>query len=253
MARTHGHGNPNWTRDETILALALYFASGKAIPSRSDSRVHGLSELLRSLPYHSNSAKNESFRNPDGVAFKLQNIHNVATGKGLGNVSEMDRQIWTEFGLHPDKVDLLAGLIRAGVTFAETMPETVDADNENNDEFYEGRLLTVIHKRRERDPNVRKKLLISRKKAGKLVCDLCSQSALSDDPAFEDASFEAHHVLPISMAMERITRIADLALLCANCHRLIHRAISIKKRWLSITECKSLLISPDSHEGSVST
>jgi len=25
MAVTHGHGNPKWTRDETILALDLYF------------------------------------------------------------------------------------------------------------------------------------------------------------------------------------------------------------------------------------
>jgi hypothetical protein len=48
------------------------------------------------------------------------------------------------------------------------------------------------------------------------------------------ASVAAHHTVPISEAGKRVTRIRDLALLCANCHGLIHRAIARKKRWLSI-------------------
>jgi|SRR5579872_1941347 len=239
MARTHGHGNPNWTRDETILALALYFGSNKAIPSRTDPRVRELSELLRSLPYHASASKKESFRNPDGVAFKLQNLHNVATGKGLGNVSEMDRQIWFEFSSRQHEVRSLATLIKAGVKFASAEIEPVDSYED--DEFFEGRLLTEIHKRRERNPNVRKRLLVSRRKSGNLACDLCSGQSITRDPTFEDASFEAHHTLPLSMATARMTRLADLSLLCANCHRLVHRAISSKKRWLSIDECRDLL------------
>ena len=31
------------------------------------------------------------------------------------------------------------------------------------------------------------------------------------------------------------------ALLCANCHRLVHRAISREKRWLTLEECKATL------------
>jgi 5-methylcytosine-specific restriction protein A len=220
------------------LALALYFESSKSLPSRTDPRVRKLSELLRSLPYHASASKEESFRNSDGVAFKLQNLHNVATGKGLGNVSEMDRQIWSEFGSRPDETRLLAELIRAGVKFASTMPEAVESHED--DEFFEGRLLTEVHKRRERNPNVRKRLLASRQRLGRLACDLCRGHSMSDDPTFEDASFEAHHTMPISMVMARMTRLADLSLLCANCHRLVHRAISSKKRWLSIDECREL-------------
>ncbi|MBB5060889.1 hypothetical protein HDF16_005625 [Granulicella aggregans] len=73
MARTHGHGNPDWTRDETILALALYLETGEAVPSKKDPRVQRLSSTLRALPYHAEAARRETFRNPDGVAFKLQN------------------------------------------------------------------------------------------------------------------------------------------------------------------------------------
>lgn len=240
MARTHGHGNPDWTRDETILALDLYFESGNALASRFDPRVQKLSDLLRGLPYHASaSKKKESFRNSDGVAFKLQNLHNVATGKGLANVSKMDRQIWAEFGSRPSDTRMIAQLIRDGIKFASTLPESVTSPEE--DEFSEGRLLTEIHKRRERNPSLRKRLLSSRRKSGVLACDLCRHGLFCDDPRFEDASFEVHHTLPISMTMERLTRLGDLALLCANCHRLIHRAISIRKSWISIDECRQLL------------
>lgn len=88
MARTQGHGNPKWTRDETVLALDLYFDLNGKVPSGADKRVQTLSELLRRFPYHAEASRQESFRNPDGVAFKLQNLRQVATGKGLGNVSE---------------------------------------------------------------------------------------------------------------------------------------------------------------------
>ena len=98
MARTHGHGNPDWTRDETILALALYLETGEAVPSKKDPRVQRLSSTLRALPYHAEAARRETFRNPDGVAFKLQKLRSVATGKGLGNTSTMDREIWRSLG-----------------------------------------------------------------------------------------------------------------------------------------------------------
>jgi 5-methylcytosine-specific restriction enzyme A len=67
MARTQGHGNPDWTRDETMLALSLYFECGETVPSKTDPRVQELSGLLRRLPYHADAAKKSTFRNPDGV------------------------------------------------------------------------------------------------------------------------------------------------------------------------------------------
>jgi len=239
MARTQGHGNPKWTRDETILALDLYFECHNNIPSRGDMRVQKLSDLLRRLPYHGIQSRKESFRNPDGVAFKLQNLRNVDTGKGLGNVSEMDRGVWAEFGSHPVKAKQLAALIRTGVELVEATQEALDIIDD--EEFFEGRVLTELHKKRERDPNVRKRILASRRRAGALTCDMCKAQSPSGDPALEDATFEAHHLMPISMAIERKTRLVDIALLCANCHRLLHRAISTRKRWLDISEGREIV------------
>lgn len=233
MARTHGHGNPNWTRDETILALDLYFDLNGKIPSGSDERVQALSDVLRRFPYHAEASRKESFRNPDGVAFKLQNLRQIATGKGLGNVSETDRAVWLEFGTSPDATKSQANLIRAGVV-ASAASKPVQDDVE----FFEGRVVTELHTRREREPKLRQQLLSSRHASGKLFCDMCGAPPLPSNPALQEAYFEAHHIVPLSITGARKTRKSDLALLCANCHRLLHRAIALEKRWLTVEEGK---------------
>ena len=130
MAVTHGHGNPDWTRDEVVLALDLYFGCNGSIPSKSDARVVALSKLLRVFPYHANAARRESFRNPDGVVFKLQNLRQVATGKGLGNVSRTDREVWGELGNNQRRVRELATLIRVGIEIAGNAELGLPAPNE---------------------------------------------------------------------------------------------------------------------------
>lgn len=238
MAVTHGHGNPAWTRDETILALDLYFDCEGQIPSSSDDRVKELSELLRAFPHHSHAARKESFRNPDGVAFKLQNIRSVATGKGLKNVSKMDRAVWDELGNDPKETKRLASLIRSGIKIVEEDQE----DSGSADEvFSEGRVVTESHVRRERNSKIRKKLLEQRKKGPGLSCDICNYSPNDVPEELMDALFEAHHVVPLSAAPERKTKLKDMALLCANCHRLIHRAIAVSGEWITPDEAKQLI------------
>ncbi|WP_420719722.1 HNH endonuclease [Streptomyces sp. NRRL WC-3618] len=34
---------------------------------------------------------------------------------------------------------------------------------------------------------------------------------------------ECHHVIPLHVAGEGTTKLSDLALICSNCHRMIHR------------------------------
>lgn len=238
MAVTHGHGNPKWTRDETILALSLYLECGDSIPSASDARVIETSEFLRALPYHDQAARKPSFRNPDGVSFKLQNLRQVDTGKGLGNVSQMDHRVWTELGDRPEEVKRLAELIKAGIEISASEKDDPDEDLE----FAEGRTVTEAHKRRERNPNLRKKVLEKRRKIGPLRCDICG--CVEPNHPLGESMFEAHHVLPLASGDERKTKLNDLALLCANCHRMLHRAISAEKRWIGIEEARTILPEP---------
>ncbi len=237
MAVTQGHGNPNWTREETLLALDLYLSLKGAIPSPRASEVKTLSDLLRSLPYHAEAAKQPSFRNPDGVGFKLMNIRQVATGRGLGNVSSMDRQIWAEFGHRPEEARRIAAAIKSGITTAgsEQLPDV-------EQELSEGRLLTALHVRRERNPKVRRMLLDDRRQKG-FRCEICGLARSDLEESLQEAMFEAHHLVPLAEAGERKTKLADLALLCACCHRLIHRVMVAKARWISLSEARAVITS----------
>ncbi|MDR6901501.1 HNH endonuclease [Rhizobium miluonense] len=165
------------------------------------------------------------------------NIRQVATGKGLGNVSTMDRRIWAEFGERPDEVRRIAAAIKAGVATAgsEELPEV-------DQELPEGRLLTALHIRRERNSKVRKLLLDDRRRLG-LRCEVCDLSRPDLDISMQEAMFEAHHLIPLAEAGQRKTRLADLALLCACCHRLLHRAMMIQSRWVSIADARAIVIS----------
>lgn len=235
MAVTKGHGNPNWTRDETLLALNLFQQRNGHVPSIKSKEINDLSQLLRSLPYHAEAAKQPTFRNPDGVGFKLMNIRQVATGRGLGNVSKMDRQLWAEFGNHPERVHDIANAIKAGIILAsqEALPEV-------EQELPEGRILTALHIRRERNPKVRKMLLEARRPGG-IRCEVCDLSRPNLEMSMQEAMFEAHHLIPLAEAGERKTKLPDLALLCACCHRLIHRAMVLRSSWVSVAEARAMV------------
>lgn len=233
MAVTKGHGNPNWSRDEVILALDLYFRCEGKIPSKKDPRVVELSKILNSLPLHVAARKNQAFRNPDGVAFKLQNLRQVATGKGLGNTSSVDEAVWADYGNSPQAVAELAKSIKDGI--GQELPQP-----EEDEVFAEGRILTAQHLRRERSPKLRKKLLESLTKSDRLYCEGCGAPPKAKTEALRHAAYEVHHKRPLAMEEgKQQTRLADVALLCANCHRLIHRMMHVNRRWVGIDELKS--------------
>lgn len=241
MAVTQGHGNPDWSRDETILALDLYLKSANQVPGPADPRVIELSKKLRALPIHVGATKRDSFRNPAGVAFKLQNLRQVATGNGLANVSSIDRKVWHDFGGKPDVVNDLATRICMGAAGDNITAEEVsyiDAD----EEFVEGKVITAMHRARERNPKVRAKLIQARIASGQLSCDACDEGPKSHDHALAAAGYETHHKIPLATTVARSTKLADVALLCATCHRLIHRAMHHHRQWLSVPAFRQLLI-----------
>jgi 5-methylcytosine-specific restriction protein A len=51
------------------------------------------------------------------------------------------------------------------------------------------------------------------------------------------AVIEAHHILPLAQAGATTTRLADLALVCSNCHRMLHRAAP----WISPAQLQERL------------
>lgn len=241
MAVTQGHGNPDWVRDEILLALDLYLRCDGNLPGPTDSRVVALSNEIRQLPLHAGAAKRESFRNAAGVHFKLQNLRQVATGHGLEHSSRADRDVWQSFGRRPDLVRTLVDEIRRQVTTAEVSRSQV-ASIDDDEVFGEGRVLTALHRSRERSPKVRARLIHMRRASGQLFCEACGEGPKVEVVReLEDAGFEVHHIVPLSTVGQRGTRLRDLALLCATCHRLIHRAMHVRGSWITVQEFQGLV------------
>ncbi len=241
MAKTAGRGNPPWTRDETILALDLFFDAGMVALSDSDARVIALSQTLRALPGNEQPSENPSFRNPAGVSFKLSNLQSVATGRGFANTSAMDATVWKQFNSRRVKVKEIAGLI---LRYAPQAP--LDSDMEDDGiEFAEGKVFTVVHRRIERDSKLRKSLITDRRKKGHLRCDACGSVNPTGTSELDDAIFDAHHLIPLAGQGERKTKLRDVALLCANCHRLIHRLIAKSGKWASLEDLRRAINPPD--------
>jgi len=98
----------------------------------------------------------------------------------------------------------------------------------------EGELKLSAHRRRERSTILRdRKLAEVRAALGKCACELCGFNEDSMyPPAFAGRVFEVHHLAPLSKAATPVrTTLADLAVLCANCHRAVHATTAVEKNY----------------------
>lgn len=89
---------------------------------------------------------------------------------------------------------------------------------------YEGDEKLVAHIIRERNQNlVSEKKKLEKRKKGKLECEVCG-FCFSDMYGDIGSDFiECHHKIPIAKAGPGVTTCEDLALVCSNCHRMIHK------------------------------
>jgi len=145
------------------------------------------------------------------------------------------------FGIHTSDRDQLARIAAAIRKAGERqLPTVVKQALEDDDEaFIEGRVLTREHKFRERN-----RLLVNRKKLealkakGRLECEVCEFDFFAIYGEIGRNFAECHHTVPISdLGEARETRLSDLAIVCANCHRMLHRA----RPWKKIQELKKLV------------
>jgi 5-methylcytosine-specific restriction protein A len=125
-------GKPDWTRDELILALDLYFREPAARGSKTHPGVIELSSVLNRLPIHSKSELEEDFRNPNGVGMKLSNFLRFDpsyTGAGLKRGSHLEEDVWNAFALDPVRLKETAAAIRATLKTGEIVSgEDIDID-----------------------------------------------------------------------------------------------------------------------------
>ncbi len=228
----------NWTRDELILALDLYFKAPAAHGDDKHPGVVELSELLQDLPIHTQAMRLKNFRNPNGVGLKLVNFQSLDpaySGTGMPQGAQKDRDIWNEFAHDIDLLSATALAIRELYTsFQPSDLVSVDGD----DGVAEGGILGAAHRRHERNSKiVRKKKRAVFALHMALKCEICDFDFAATYGELGSQFAECHHTKPVSkMQLGDKTKLDDLSIVCANCHRMLHRGPEL----LSIAELKKI-------------
>jgi hypothetical protein len=110
----------DWTRQELILALELYFASGADVtgkyPDAPSREAQALSDTLKRLSAYPLEQRPENYRSGAAVRRKLGNfLAAQGAAPGLPNGSRMDAVILWEFYNRRDELRAEADAIRAGI------------------------------------------------------------------------------------------------------------------------------------------
>lgn len=106
-------------------------------------------------------------------------------------------------------------------------------------EVLEGMTTYISHLRRERN-----RVIIEEKKRqavalhGGLVCEVCEFDFFAFYGERGEGYCEVHHKVPLaSLDGRRVTKLDDLAIVCSNCHRVIHRNTPMP----SVSELKAFI------------
>jgi 5-methylcytosine-specific restriction protein A len=233
--------NPPWQRDELILALDLYFRFPPSGIGQQHPEVVKLSELLNALPIHAMKPDAQRFRNPNGVYMKLCNFLRfdpTYQGAGLSRGNRLEEEVWREFAGQREELARIASTIASGYQKVEGW-ETSQDEIDEEESFPEGRILFRLHRRRERNRTLVKRAKLRAKDLyGRLLCAACRFEFAACYGALGEDFIECHHTLALSLLQEETaTRLDDIALVCSNCHRMIHR----RRPWLRLDELATIV------------
>lgn len=148
---------------------------------------------------------------PSGLNFQSVNQTHSYSIETLGSNFDLDSTrslIWETFkgSFNPN--------------FSNRLEEMSMPESDPEIEAIEGRerWRLKLHRLRERDSEI----INAKKKESDLRCECCRMNFEMYYGQVGQGFIECHHRIPI-MNGERITKLADLALVCSNCHRMLHR------------------------------
>ncbi|GGB90041.1 HNH endonuclease [Knoellia flava TL1] len=229
----------DWTYDEVVLAASLVAQNAWQGLRVTSPKVVQLSELLRAAPIHPIEGRPDNFRSKSSVqrkTFDIATQHPNYTGKPTRG-GPHDAEVLAAFISEPVPMAALAAAIRDQII---APPDAAPADDSDLDELtaHEGRALAVTHLRRERNPMLRAaKLAAVTAKGLPIACEVCGFDFAARYGERGEGYIEVHHVLPLHASGPILTRLDDLALLCSNCHRMIHRG----RPWLTPSALTGLM------------
>ena len=130
----------------------------------------------------------------------------------------------------------------ASVTTVRKLPPT---ELERDVSGKEGRVLVRLHSYRERDRKlVYDAKALFKKSHGRLYCECCGFEAGRFYGDRGEDRIHAHHRTPVEELLpDSVTRAEDLAMVCPNCHDIIHA----KRPWISVEDLKEQLVKSGHH------
>lgn len=217
--------NPDWNREELILALDLYFRMDYGQMHGRNPEIIQLSKELRSLNIHTEIPNKENFRSVNSVALKLANLKKSDQnfkGKGMRDGGKLEKELWKEFHRHRDTLKKEADLIRQLYLKPKSNKASTAAEPKVN---YKSEFHFQYHKNRETDPlvmKVKKEMVLSESK--KLKCEVCGFNSLAFYGEIGNDLMEIHYSKEIKTepGLES-SDMKDFIIVCSNCHKALDK------------------------------
>ena len=231
--------NPTWTYEELTLAVDLidrrnWIGGGSRTPE-----IIALSDLLRAANFPDVETVDARFRSPGSISMKIGNLKgaNPRVQGGL-RVTKREVEVVEHFLANREIMRALANSLRQNVAGAFDL---TGATGDTLDDIevaaaIEGGPRYVLTVRRERSGALRReKIAQAKRRSRQIRCEVCGFSFLKTYGVLGEDYIEVHHRTPLYVSGEVGSSIHDLALLCANCHRMIHR-----RGWIGVEELAAI-------------
>lgn len=157
-------------------------------------------------------------------------LHSLKTFDFRSDLESLQIRVSFQLSEHTDSLigEKVRGIIDdlLHIYWEITPPSSLRPNDAEEAFFIEGGTSYTMHRKAERDPKVieKAKEIFRSRNDGKLFCEVCGfdfQTIYGD----RGRNFaEGHHLTPVSqMKRGEKTKPSDIAILCSNCHSMIHR------------------------------
>jgi 5-methylcytosine-specific restriction protein A len=214
---------PDWQWEEIVLVCDLVAQNGWRQLVEGGPQVADLSAMLRNMSIHPSDVRGDKFRNENGVVRKSADIATVHPGYSgrATNGGQTTKGVVDRFLAEPDVMHAVADSIRNSASHGE--PLDLPFDLGWDESVVEGRYLLRLHAYRERNQGLRRKKIDSvLARGGVVACEVCEFDFGGYYGDRGRGFIECHHVEPLHIGGQAPRTVRDLALLCSNCHRMIH-------------------------------
>jgi len=233
------------SQDEWILCLEVYLRHHGQLPKGNSREIRELSESMRRIRAALAGEPAEHFRPPHGVLRRVLEFQHLDRDPECADKKpKRARDVWSVWGEKPHaEIARIADAIKKCVV-AEEIRAVGDTHLEYNYHVVESQILTRVHTVRERNQRIvrLKKEKFQDENKGRLFCEACDFDFANRYPRHGDGYIECHHIKPLSeLRPGDETALDDLALLCSNCHRMVH----YRRPWLDMSGLNQVLSRAD--------